>query len=168
MQAAHYQHQGQRKRQTLEPTFGSDEGFVKQKEYTMGRIRGLPTRVSNISKVNAILSEYVLDFAVDLTPDEDATKGTISIRDGAGRPAAIHRSCLPDPQDCSPAEYKREEEEQLTEQGEAEFGKLLLKLAPFFKTTLVVLSLNPGRRSSANVWIVNPKAKEVVTLEVSR
>jgi hypothetical protein len=87
-------------------------------------------------------------------------------------PAAVKLEDLPDVEADPDDDYSEAEGEVWVEKGEEGFLSLLGELAPHVESALLILvgegSLLSGHGHSAQAWLVQPGAKEVETLQVSR
>lgn len=133
----------------------------------MPKTQSTTARVSDIGAVQDVLDGYRFDFTVELKADDGAVAGTIRMFHEDDWPSALKRNWLPDPEETSNRECDEIERHLFMEEGDEGFTGLLLDLAPFLETPLLVLGAGVvGERYLAESWSVGPGGKEVATVRI--
>jgi hypothetical protein len=130
-------------------------------------------RVGARKKVRAILDSYATDgVEFRLTDDRRGWFLEAAFEEddlGAwGFAAAVHHDQLPDKEAyADEGAWMEAWDGVLVEKGQEGFLVLLRELAPHLKTPLLILSASwGGAEGGARAWIVQPGAKEPVTLRL--
>lgn len=117
--------------------------------------------VSDLDAVHAVLSKYEIDGDIHSRREKGGRGGMIRIRGEETWPRAVKRDELPPPNDTDDDGWL----DVMFEKGDQGFLDLLLALAPYLTTPLVVQSVTIDRQYffNAQEWIIRPGATEVET-----